>query len=78
MTYVISTLTTTIATLSAGATLGVMSTVLLILLLASKEIATADTRQPTQALGRALTIGILPLLISFILIISFKILEVLY
>ena len=80
MTYVISTLTTTItmATLSAGAILGAMSTVLLIFLLVSKEIVTADTRQTLQALGRALTIGILPLLISFALMISFKVLEILY
>ena len=74
----ISTLTTTIATLSAGATLGAMSTVLLIFLLALKEIMTADTKQVPQALGRALTIGILPLLISFALIVSFKFLEALY
>ncbi len=75
----ISTVTTTItvATLSAGAALGALSTVLLILLLASKEMVTADTRQTLKALGRALDIGILPLLISFALIVSFKVLEVL-
>jgi hypothetical protein len=54
-----------------------MSTVLLIFLLASKEMVTADTRQALQAFGRALTIGILPLLFSFALIVSFKVLEVL-
>lgn len=75
----ISTVTTTVtvATLSAGATLGAISTVLLIFLLASKEMVSADTRQALQAFGRALTIGILPLLISFALIVSFKVLEVL-
>ena len=75
----ISTVTTTItvATLSAGAMLGAMSTVLLIFLLASKEIVDADTRQTLRMLGRTLNIGILPLLISFTLIVSFKILEVL-
>lgn len=75
----ISTVTTTItiATLSAGATLGAMSTVLLIFLLASKEMVTADARRIPQAFGRTLTIGILPLLISFALIVSFKVLEVL-
>ena len=76
----ISTVTTTItvATLTAGAALGAMSTVLLIFLLASKEIVSAETRQPLKAFGRVLTIGILPLLISFTLIVSLKILEVLY
>ena len=75
----ISTVTTTItvATLSAGAMLGAMSTVLLILLLASKELVDADTRQTLKTFGRTLNIGILPLLISFALTVSFKILEVL-
>ena len=75
----ISTVTTTItvATLSAGAMLGAMSTVLLIFLLASKEMVDADTRQSLLMLGRTLNIGILPLLISFALTVSFKILEVL-
>jgi len=75
----ISTVTTTItvATLSAGAMLGAMSTVLLIFLLASKEMVDADTRQSLRMLGRTLNIGILPLLISFALTVSFKILEVL-
>ena len=76
----ISTVTTTItvATLSAGAMLGAMSTILLIFLLASKEMVDADTRQTLRMFGRTLNIGILPLLISFTLIVSFKILEVLY
>ncbi len=75
----ISTVTTTItvATLSAGAMLGAMSTVLLIFLLASKELVDADTRQTLRMLGRTLNIGILPLLLSFTLIVSFKVLEVL-
>ncbi len=75
----ISTVTTTItvATLSAGVALGALSTVLLIFLLASKEMVDADTRQSLRMLGRTLTIGILPLLISFALIVSFKVLEVL-
>ncbi len=75
----ISTVTTTItvATLSSGALLGAMSTILLIFLLASKEMVDADTRQTLKAFGRSLNIGILPLLLSFTLIVSFKILEVL-
>ncbi len=75
----ISTVTTTItvATLSSGALLGAMSTVLLIFLLASKELVDADTRQTLKTFGRTLNIGILPLLISFALTVSFKILEVL-
>ena len=55
----------------------VMSTILLILLLASKEIVSTDTRQSLKAIDKALTIVILPLLILFILNVSSKILEVL-
>ena len=76
----ISTVTTTVTVItssSAGVMLGAMSTVLLILLLASKEMVSADTRRRLQAFGTTLNIGILPLLLSFTLIVSFKILEVL-
>lgn len=48
----------------------VTSDVLLILLLASKEMVTADTRKSLKAIDKALTIVILPLLISFTLNIS--------
>ncbi|GAG68109.1 unnamed protein product [marine sediment metagenome] len=37
----------------------------------------ADSRKALVAFGRTLTIGILPLLISFTFIVSFKVLEVL-
>jgi len=56
--------------------LQVISDILLILLLASKEMVSTDTRQSLQNFGKALTIVILPLLISFTLNIS-KILGVL-
>lgn len=69
--------TVTVATLSAGATLGALSTVFLILLLALKELVTAETRRVLEVFGRSLTVCILPLLISFALIVSFKVLEVL-
>jgi len=54
----------------------VISDILLILLLASKEMISTDTRQTIQAIDKALTTVILPLLISFTLNIS-KILGVL-
>ena len=75
----ISTVTTTVtvATLAAGAALGTLAVSLLIFLLATKEIVTADTRRSLKVFGRSLDIGILPLLISFALIVAFKIIEVL-
>ena len=54
----------------------IISDILLILLLASKELISTDTRQTPQAIDKALTIVIAPLLISFTLNIT-KILGVL-
>ena len=75
----ISTVTTTVtvATLAAGAALGTLAVSLLIFLLATKEIVTADTRRSLKVFGRSLDIGILPLLMSFALIVAFKVLEAL-
>jgi hypothetical protein len=72
----VTTTVTTVATLAAGATLGALATLLLISLLATKEVVTADTRQNLKTFGKSLDIGILPLLIVFALIVAFKILEV--
>jgi len=73
----VTTTVTTIATLSFGVTLGSLATIFLILLLASKEVLTGDSRAPIRLLGRTLDLGILPLLISFSLIVAFKVLQVL-
>ena len=72
----ITTTVTTVATLAVGATLGALATLLLISLLATKEVVTADARRILRAFGRSLDIGILPLLMVFALIVAFKILEV--
>jgi len=75
----ISTVTTTVtvATLATATALGALGITLLIFLLATKEIVTADTRRSLKVLGRNLDIGILPLLVCFTLIVAFKALEVL-
>ena len=78
--FMISTVTTTVTTiamLSLGATLGALASAILIFMLATKEVATADTRRSLQTLGRSLNIGIIPLLMSFALIVFFKVLEIL-
>ena len=72
----VTTTVTTVATLAAGSTLGALATMLLISLLSAKEVVTADTRRIFTAFGRSLDIGILPLLMTFTLIVAFKILEV--
>lgn len=75
----ISTVTTvtTVATLAMCATLGAFASALLIFLLATKEIVTADARRSFKAFGRSLDIGILPLLLPFALIVFLKVLEIL-
>jgi len=73
----VTTTVTTVATLAFGAALGALGVTLLISLLVAREIATADTRRSLRLFGRNLDIGILPLLISFTLIVVFKALEIL-
>lgn len=74
---VTTTTVTTVAMLSMGATLGALASILLILLLATKEVATADTGRALKVFGRSLDVGIVPLLLSFSLVVFFKVLEVL-
>ena len=74
---VTTTTVTTVAMLSMGATLGALASILLILLLATKEVATADTGRALKVFGRSLDVGIAPLLLSFSLIVFFKVLEIL-
>jgi len=72
----VTTTVTTVASLALGATLGVLASILLILLLSAKEVAAADVSSPLTALGRNLNVAILPLLLVFTLIVTFKVLEV--
>ena len=60
--------------ISLSMSVQVICSIILILLLASKEMISTDTRKNLQAFDKALTIVILPLLISFALNVSFKIL----
>jgi len=73
----VTTTVTTVATLAAGATLGALATLLLISLLTAKEVVSTNTKRHLTVLGSSLNIIILPLLVSFTLIVAFKILEVL-
>jgi hypothetical protein len=73
----VTTTVTTVATLAGAATLGALASAVLIMMLAAKEVASAETRQPFKAFARFLNIGIAPLLLSFTLIVLFKALEVL-
>ncbi|MEM0489309.1 MAG: hypothetical protein QXD86_02015 [Candidatus Bathyarchaeia archaeon] len=73
----ISSITTTTVAVAFGATLGVAATILLISLLASKEMLSADQRQKLIEFGKRLDVAIWPLLIAFLLMVAVKVLEIL-
>jgi len=73
--------TTTVSTITTAvgiaASLGLMAVLTLIVFLVAKELAGADSRPRLQALGRALNVGIIPLLLIFGAIAAAKVVEVL-
>jgi len=73
--------TTTVSTITTAvgiaASLGLMAVLTLIAFLVAKELAGADARPRLQALGRALNVGIIPLLLVFGAIAAAKVVEVL-
>ena len=77
ITAVTMTITTIVSMLLLGAVLGMAASILLILLLAAKEIASTDSKPSLKHLSKALDVGIWPLLVSFALIVALKIVEVL-
>ncbi|MBS7641451.1 MAG: hypothetical protein QXJ19_07645 [Candidatus Bathyarchaeia archaeon] len=73
----ISSVTTTTIVVAFGATLGFAVTILLISLLVSKEMLSADSKRVILELGRRLDVAIWPLLMVFLVIVAVKILEIL-
>jgi hypothetical protein len=74
----VTTSTVTILTLAGMAgSLALIGVVVLIAMLVQKEMATATPTSRLQQLSRALNIGIIPLLIAFVLIVAFKVVEAL-
>lgn len=67
----------TIAAVSAGAGVGIFATLLLIGLLTSKEVLGASSGNRRKLLARSLSIGAVPLLIGFAVIVGFKVAEIL-
>jgi len=73
----ITTSTVTILTSSAIAgTLALVGIFVLISLLVQKELTTNSTNSRLIQLGRVVNIGILPLLIAFILVVVFRVIEI--
>jgi H+/Cl- antiporter ClcA len=73
--------TTTVSTITTAvgiaASLGLMAILTLIAFLVVKELAGADSHPRLQSLGRALNVGIIPLLLVFGAIAAAKVVEVL-
>jgi len=79
----VTTTVTTVAMLTSGASLGMLATMLLITLLGTKEVITAEPAETAQSkrisafsLSKNLNVAILPLLFMFALIVTIKIIEV--
>ena len=76
----ISTVTTTtvstVTTVALAGSFALVSVLVLIALLVQKELTVSATNSRTWKLSKALTIGIVPLLIAFVLIVIAKVAEV--
>jgi hypothetical protein len=77
----ISTVTTstvsTVTTVALAGSLALVGICTLLALLIQKELTTASKNRFAQSLGKALNIGIVPLLIGFALIVIVKVMEAL-
>lgn len=76
----ISTVTTTVTTVTTAVgvagTLGAIASLLLIFLLSGKEIADAGKSRLSKALGQNLNIAIIPLLLTFTVIVVVNVVQV--
>lgn len=77
----ISTVTTstvsTVTTAALAGSVALIGILVLLVLLVQKELASASTGSRFKALSKHLNIGIIPLMIAFVLIVAFRIAEVL-
>ena len=78
MTTTVTTVTvSTVTVIGVAAALGLITTLTLIALLISKEIATALPGERGVRWSRTLNIGVVPLLVAFAVIVGVKMVEVL-
>jgi site-specific recombinase len=68
---------TTVTTVAIAGSLALIGIITLLALLVQKELTTATESRFARALSRALNIGIVPLLMSFVLIVAVKVAEAL-
>ena len=74
---VTTTTVTTVTTIALGGSLALVGSLVLLVLLAQKEITASVVSSQSQRLGRALMMGIVPLAATFVLIVGAKLAEVL-
>ena len=78
----ISTVTTstvsTVTTAALAGSVALIGILVLLVLLVQKELASAAAGSRFKTLGKYLNIGIIPLMIAFVLIVVFRVAEVLY
>jgi hypothetical protein len=77
----ISTVTTstvsTVTTAALAGSVALIGVLVLFVLLFQKEVTTAADGGRMKRMGKALSIGIVPLLIAFILIVAYRVMDVL-
>lgn len=77
----ISTVTTTtvstVTTLALAGSLALICVLTLVAMLIQKELTTTAESRLSRTLGRALNVGIVPLLIAFVLIVVVRVIETL-
>ena len=81
-TVTVSTITTvtsvtSIAALGLGASISIFAVLLLIGMLTTKELAGASDGRVSRLVSRCLNISIIPLVVSFVVIVALKVLEIL-
>ena len=75
---VTTTTVTTVTALALGGSFALVSIGVLFVLLVQRELMPSVVSSRSQRLGQALVVGIVPLLIAFVLIVIFKIVDVLH
>lgn len=71
-----TTTTTTTASIAVVAALGAVAVILLVAFLTTRELAVASDRPLFKALGRNVTVAILPLLMVFGMTVCTKVMEI--
>ncbi|MEJ5201758.1 MAG: hypothetical protein WHV66_05945, partial [Anaerolineales bacterium] len=61
-----------------GTSLAIVGVIFLLNLLVQKELVSCKNSNRAQLLGKALNIGIIPLLLAFMMLVAYRVVEVLY